>query len=567
VGKDVTKLGNALFQRMTSLTTLNFVEDGTEDLVIGSDCFDGCSGLTGTINIPKRISEIGGSAFKGTTNIEEVKFNEPSKLKTFKKFTFQDSGIKQITIPASVTLIEDGAFQGNNTTTRLEKVYFKGGNTEPLIIKTDAFQNCVNITDVYVEVDPDDDRKLVCEYNAFDYRILVSQTQIDGPSAVLHFIEDDFNYYAGEWKKGMAFNQANLNTIKDGIPEDVTINGTTYIKGPSQNSNLIDGGFAQIDTNGDGYYHPSDYPNKQYAPGNGWQQFAKTASEREVYLVGNVYMTYSTDKACSLPEGIIAFRVADYVEAGTDANGKTINGRLVLRMIKEVPEHTGMLLISTNKYIVENESQMTKFYFGDPSEENLPEYPYLQGSDDEDDITSNYLAPAVHGIAVGPVSGAPIPDTGVIDINARPFTHRNFAMNKNTHQFVRVKKITMPDNRAFLSLPVEKFTNDNEKADEGPNPWNMYAGGKLESYDTTQPSSDGNTSEAKTFMFFEYDVEKYGMIWPLAKLNDNLGITTGISTVQQEKANNGIYTLQGVKVFAPVAKGIYIVNGKKVVFK
>ena len=30
---------------------------------------------------------------------------------------------------------------------------------------------------------------------------------------------------------------------------------------------------------------------------------------------GNIYMTYSTDKAYSLPTGIIAFRVTDYKEA------------------------------------------------------------------------------------------------------------------------------------------------------------------------------------------------------------------------------------------------------------
>lgn len=567
--KDVTRLGNNMFKEKSNLTTLTFEDGGEESLTIGNSCFYKCTGLTGTISLPKRISEIGADAFKETTGIEEVKFNEPSNLTTIHGGTFAESGIKRVTIPKSVTLIESGAFQGNadknsGKYTRLEEVTFQGGNSTPLIIQTNAFQNCVEIKNVYVNVKPSD-RLLVCEYNAFDYRILVSQTQIDGPSAVLHFIEDDFNYYAGEWKKGMAFNQANLNTIKDGIPEDVTINGTTYIKGPSQNSNLIDGGFAQIDTNGDGYYHPSDYPNKQYAPGNGWQQFAKTASEREVYLVGNVYMTYSTDKACSLPEGIIAFRVADYVETGTDANGKTINGMLVLRMIKEVPEHTGMLLISTNKYIVENESQMTKFYFGDPSEENLPEYPYLQGSDDEDDITSNYLAPAVHGIAVGPVSGAPIPDTGVIDINARPFTHRNFILRKSDHWFVRTTKGTMPDNRAFLSLPIGKFTNDNESDMEGPLPWNTQAGKALTDYDPTQASNNDNN--AKTYLFFEYDVEEYGMIWPLIKDEGPSGITTGIKNMNLETVQEGIYTLQGVKVSAPSTKGIYIVNGKKVIIK
>ena len=575
VKKDVTGLGTDMFIRKTTLTSLTFEEGGNKPLTIGEGCFKQCTGLTGTISLPKRISEIGADAFKETTGIEEVVFNEPSNLTTIHSGTFAESGIKRVTIPKSVTLIETNAFQGNadknsGKYTRLEEVTFQGGNTTSLVIKTGAFQNCVEITDVYVNVKPSE-RLLICEYNAFDFKGMEGQTVQESEMTTLHFLEENFDYYAGEWKKGMAIKQSNLNAFKDGL-EIRDDNGTLLYENPETQNPGAWGqyGFGAIEhyDNVDGYYHTNNSAT-EYAPANGWQQFAKTASPREVLIPGNVYMTYSTATPYSLPKGIIAFRVTDYKEAEYD-NGKTKNGRLVLKMIDQVPTETGMLLISTDQYLMDsngnrNAAAPSKFYFGDPV--GTPKiYHYTMGQAGDD--TSNYLAPAVHDIEVGPVSkGNPDPVTGAIDVKGTPFDHRNFAMNKNTHQFVRLKHIIMPDNRAFLSLPTTMFTNNNESATEGPNPWNTQAGDAFETYDTS--STNTNPDEgAKTTMFFEYDVEKYGMIWPLAQ---NQGETDGIDEVvshsNAERVQQGIFTLQGVKVDSPTTKGIYIVNGKKVIIK
>lgn len=576
--KDVTGLGNKMFYQKSSLTTLSFEEGGTKPLTIESGCFEQCTGLTGTISLPKRLNELGADSFKETTGIEEVEFNEPSNLRTIHSGTFAESGIKRVTIPKSVTLIETNAFQGNanqnsDKYTRLEEVTFQGGNTTPLVIKTGAFQNCVELNDVYVNVKPSE-RLLICEYDAFDYKGMEGQTVADSEMTTLHFPEDNFDYYAGEWKKGMSIKQSDLNAFKDGIEIKDDQGHVIYAKPDTQNPGAWGQyGFAAIESYGegnvDGYYHNPNGGNTKYAPANGWQQFAKTASPREVVIPGNVYMTYSTATPYSLPTGIIAFRVTDYKEAETGANGKTINGRLVLKQIDQVPSETGMLLISTDQYLVkpgENNNSTTdvpsKFYFGDPV--GTPQiYHYTHGH--AGDATSNYLAPAVHGIEVGPVSkGQPNAVTGAIDVNGSPFTHRNFAMNKNTHQFVRVKHIIMPDNRAFLSLPKEMFTNNNESATEGPNPWNTKAGDAFETYETTQYDSQG----ANTMMFFEYDVEKYGMIWPLAQKEDVTdGIDLVVSNSNTERVQEGIFTLLGVKVAQPTEKGIYIVNGKKVIIK
>lgn len=507
-----------------------------------------------TVNIKKDVTTLSPSMFNGIGSLSTVNFDKNGcQIKTLPTGVFRSTGITEIEIPSSVELIEAEAF---HSCASLETVKFVNTNPNPLIIKNKAFQNSQNIKDVYVEV-KFSERHMICEYNAFDFKSMEGQTQENAAMTTLHFPDDDnsFNYYAGEWKKGMSMRQSDLNAFKDGL--NVTYNGQEYIAAPTQS---VGEWYSEVDNSSDGYYHPSD-ASKKYAPANGWQQFAKTDSKREIFVKGNIYMTYSTDKAYSLPTGIIAFRVTDYKEA-EEVNGKTTKGRLVLKMIDQVPTETGMLLISTDKYIVKNEDVMTVFFFND-AKGTPDKYHYTMGA--AGDATSNYLAPAVHGIAVGPVSkGAPNAITGEINVDGRPFTHRNFILRKSDHRFVRTTKGTMPDNRAFLSLPKELFTNDNETADEGPNPWNTKAGDAFNTYDETSTEPGSN---AKTNLFFEYDVEEYGMIWPLIKDEGPSGITTGIKNMNVETVQEGIYTLQGVKVSAPSTKGIYIVNGKKIIIK
>ena len=542
-------------QLCTDCTKLKTLTLNAGDFASGNTVLGNNINSLKTVNIKEDVTTLSPSMFNNISTLETVNFDDDCKIKVLPNAVFRGTGIKNLEIPSSVELIEAAAFHSCNS---LETVKFVDHNPNPLIIKNQAFQNSKHIKDVYVEVNPDD-RKLICEYNAFDFEGMEGQTVAESDMTTLHFLEDDFDFYAGAWKKGMAFDQEGLNGIKDGM--NVTVGGQQYVKAPTQTQNDF---FAQIDNNNDGYYHTENYPTTKYAPGNGWQQFAKTASPREVVFKGYVYMTYSTDKACSLPKGLIAFRVTDYVQAGTDpVSGKTINGRLVLKMIDQVPTETGMLLISTKKYVVTDETSISKIYFGDPT--GTPtQYPHEETNSDK----LNYMVPAVSGVKVAPVSKGPYSGNNSFALNGTSdFDHRNFIMLKDTHQFIRTQKGTMANNRAFLSLPIDKFTNDNEKAAEGPNPWNAKAGDAFNTYDTTTPDPDPDTQEAKTMMFFEYDVEEYGMIWPLIPEKELTGIATGITNVNKETVQEGIYTLQGMKVSVPNTKGIYIVNGKKVVLK
>jgi hypothetical protein len=532
-----------------------------------------------TVNIQNQVTALGSGMFnqagkEGTGNdatqhLTTVTFQDGCRIQTLPNSVFKDTGIRNLSVPSSVELIEAEAF---SSCQNLEVVTFVDTNPKPLVIKSTAFQQSDHIKHIYLNVDPSD-RLLICEYNAFDFHSMEGQTAEGSEMATLHFAEENFDYYAGEWKKGMAFKQADLNSFKDGIEIKDDQGNVIYAKPNTQDpGSWGQYGFGAIESYGegnvDGYYHDPNGGNTKYAPANGWQQFAKIESKREIEITGNVYMTYSTATPYSLPKGIVAFRVTDYKYAVKNAKGYDTNGTLILKAIDQVPTETGMLLISTSDYVIKtsdvnaNPNVQSVFYFGDPDGEP-DKYHYTMGK--AGDATSNYLAPAVHGIAVGPVSqDNPDAETGAINVNGRPFTHRNFAMHKTSHQFVRLTHCTMPDNRAFLSLPITKFDNPDEGPEEGPTPTQTLAGKDISLYDGYDPYT--TEAGAKASLVFDYDVEKYGMIWPLIKDN-NLGITTGIKNVNVETVQEGIYTLQGVKVSAPSTKGIYIVNGKKVIIK
>ncbi len=533
-----------------------------------------------TVNIQNQVTALAEGMFNGvgTTGsgdnldqkLKTVNFEDGCQIKTLPKAVFKNTGITTLTIPSSVELIEAEAF---HTCQSLETVTFVNTNPNPLVIKNNAFQQSDHIKDIYLNVNPKE-RLLICEYNAFDYHSMEGQTAEGSEMATLHFAEENFDYYAGEWKKGMAFSQSELNAFKDGIVIKDENGQVKYAKPNTQDPNAWSpNGYAAIESYGDrvdGYYHDTNNWNTKYAPANGWQQFAKTASDREIEITGNVYMTYSTDTPYSLPKGIVAFRVTDYKYAVKNAKGYDTNGTLILKAINQVPTETGMLLISTSDYVIKtsdvnaNPNVQSVFYFGDPDGEPA-KYHYTMGK--AGDPTSNYLAPAVHGIAVGPVSqDNPDAKTGAINVNGRPFTHRNFAMHKTSHQFVRLTHCTMPDNRAFLSLPITKFDNPDEGPEEGPTPTQTLAGKDISLYDGYDHPYTTEAG-AKASLVFDYDVEQYGMIWPLIKDDSLTGVTTGIKNVNVETVQEGIYTLQGVKVSAPSTKGIYIVNGKKVIIK
>lgn len=177
---------------------------------------------------------MGNDAFKLTSNLSEVSIREDiedARLEVIPSGAFENSAVTKVAIPRSVTEIKLGAFgscYSQEEVTFQEQIVKDGETQKPLIIRTGAFatgdENRYRLTDVYAKIDPDK-RLLVCEFDAFAFITLVGQTDVTQQKATLHFINDgdaatnekNWNYYAGQWKKGLAFTQSNLNSMKDGL--------------------------------------------------------------------------------------------------------------------------------------------------------------------------------------------------------------------------------------------------------------------------------------------------------------------------------------------------------------
>lgn len=543
-------------RRLSSLVSNHKVGiDHDVNLVIDNAAFMDCKNLK-TLELPIRLTNLGSNSFKGTTSLTSMLIREDSensRLKTIPNAAFAGSGIQTLLVPKSVTLIEDAAFQSCSrlkTVTFQEQTATKNDPEEPLVIKSGAFAGGTETAVEEIILVDCTQRKLVCEYNAFNFTAMEAQTQEGVSLTKLKLASDDdtnFNYYVGKWKKGLAFSQKNLNAMKDGY--NGTNGGVTYIGlAPEVSSiNKTNGFYESPETTGE---------NTLYAAANGWQQFASSTSKREVKVVGNVFMTYSSDKPYSLPAGLLAFRVSAYTYSGENIPE---GGQMTLKNIGYLPSNTGVILISTDQYVITNGQDASIIYFGDTNE--TTEYPYQETGDN-----ANLLVPAVSKVNIGPVSWGPTNGTNTFSLSGSgSFDHRNFGMHKTYHYFARLKRITMPDNRAFLSLPTTLFNEEDEGMEGGPKLIETTAGKAGSVYD---PSIAGGHSAP---LLFDYDLMEYGVVWPLGDL-DMLHISQptdikDIAPIERTNVVEGIFTLQGVRVTTTTPGNIYIINGKKVYVK
>jgi hypothetical protein len=116
--ESLTALGDDAFRGCTGLTTVTF--DGTSALtIINKRAFQGCSSLA-TIAIPASVETIGSSAFTGCSGLASVTFPGTSALTTIGTTAFSNcASLTTITLPESVTTIGEVQISG-------EKTYYNG---------------------------------------------------------------------------------------------------------------------------------------------------------------------------------------------------------------------------------------------------------------------------------------------------------------------------------------------------------------------------------------------------------------------------------------------------------
>lgn len=502
VKKDVRQLGSlaqdgdGFFPSSSSLSTVTFEMGGTTPLILGTQCFNGC------------------------TNIASVSF------------------------PARTQLIETMAFGGTSETSILSEVRFNNEVSVdyPMVIKSQAFENQKKITNVWVDIDPDV-RPLVCEYEAFDFDAMDGQTEPSKPMATLHFNENYFDYYAGDWKKGMGMGHEELLAFRNGVG---IFNGT---KG--QTSQLVNQTTNQaiLGSESDALLKTGQIAGKK--PANGWQQFAKTSTGIDIIIEkGKYFRTFSTEVPLVKPDWMSIYRVSSFndgfIEGKSNASSRdeadAATKQAFTTEIKHfvtaggknyycVPTGTGVIRV--------DEVEKDVIYYFMEWTDLRQQYPEVTYNSDweyphqESGNKINYLEP----------TGAETVTIGPVEKNGSEITYRIFGLLK-TGQFSRAKVGTqMADHRAYLRLPASLFHWKDEKST------------------SSQDATDNATASQNSKISVIYDVDDIFDV-------DN-GIATAVQNAIEDRKyeDDSFYTLQGVKVSKPTKKGVYIHNGKKVLVK
>jgi hypothetical protein len=140
IPKNLTSIGYCPLSG-TGLTNVVFPDNMT---AIAPGMFAGCTGL-GTMTIPRGITVIGDGAFSSCYNLTNVVF--PDTLTTIGYNAFEGCALTRISIPSSVTTINDYAFY---YCTSLTSVTLPGSVT---YLPSETFGYCFSLTAVYFQGD------------------------------------------------------------------------------------------------------------------------------------------------------------------------------------------------------------------------------------------------------------------------------------------------------------------------------------------------------------------------------------------------------------------------------
>lgn len=505
--------------------------------------FNDATELT-TLNVPSNILSIGKMAFNGCSKLAGVNWADDCNVEELGSGCFQDCAFVDLTIPASVKYIRGDAFKGM---TSLKTVTFPADSQCELVEKF-AFVDSDQITDVYVlchirEAAKDANGNYAtdakgreiksypyCENYAFDFNTTVNQTVVGGTKgATLHLPDqetrDDFDFYVGNWKSGIIFTQDMLDALRG----------------------------LKVNWN-----------NETYDVLNGWQEFVRLSGEREIVVFDFLYKTYSDNQAHPLPTGILAFRATGCTY---DKNNQT--STITLTKLPGIPANTGVILISTTKFVTYNNQEPGQFYLGNYAnvEDEPQEYPWSATGD------INYLQPTIDtGLDVEPATyddNAKVIDRffGLARKQIRPEADD---VNSWQYYFSRMKECQVKPNLAILRLPWNVWGGfiKNGKEVSGQEPLMFEGANGGPGVDPNEPGIDEDNYSKVNIIFegLEED-EKEGLVTAIEYYTNPSGIVD--NSTLQNKSYSGFYNLQGEKVSEtkPQAKGVYIHNGKKIVIK
>lgn len=273
------------------------------------------------------------------------------------------------------------------------------------------------------------------------------------------------------------------------------------------------------------------------------------------YRAGKFIRTYSNNVAMDIIDPRVKVYEAYKYTMPDEVKNIYSQGTLELRQLKYIPANMGVVLIGTvpaaeaSKYKDGEKLNFSISKRTDASAKDDKEYVDVWTKADEykakNEKWNNFLVPTVEAI---PNLGNAMFDEAD-NVIYRYFGLANFFRtlyykehggDKDYIGFFRYTAKGASDaNKAYLSLPTRKDLKGGEYG------YINYNGQLIGTKD------EDNESLAKVMIVFD----------------DEMGAVTEIKHVEATKnTDNAYYTLQGVKVLRP-AKGIYIHNGKKIVFK
>lgn len=519
--------------------------------VVPEQFFNNATKLT-TLNVPGNILSIGKEAFQGCTKLAGVNWADDCSVEELGEGCFERCAFVDLEIPASVKYIRSKAFKGMSSLTTVTWP----ANSQCELVEAYVFTESDNITDVYVlchireaakdangNYYRDSNGKEIksypyCVNYAFDFNTTVSQTVVGSVTgATLHLPDqesrDDFDFYVGNWKSGIIFTQDMLDALKG----------------------------LKVNWN-----------NETYDVLNGWQEFVRLSGEREIVVFDFLYKTYSDNQAHPLPTGILAFRAT-----GCTYNKNNQTSTITLTKLPGIPANTGVILISTTKFVTYNNQKPGQFYLGNYSnvaDEPKP-YPWSATGD------INYLEPTIDtGLDVEPATyddNAKVIDRffGLARKKKEGVTESS-TVNAWQYYFSRMKECHVKPNLAILRLPWNVWGGfvKNGKEVSGQEPLMFEGANGGPGVNPNEPGIDETTfntaNYSKVNIIFEGldEDEIEGVTNAIEYFTNPSGIVDN-STLQNKRFATGFYNLQGEKISEtqPQAKGVYIHNGKKIVIK
>ena len=468
-----------------------------------------------TLILPTNVTSIPSQTFKNCTKLVNVNWEDLVNLKTIGEEAFMNTDIgSTFYVPNSVEEIKRGAFAMCDNIKTL--IFDEASQIQH--IYADAFKQSEGtngkLSDVYVNVSPA--REIICDKGAFDKYHTCGQTNVGTVMTRLHYPSELFEYYVGTYK-----------------------------------SQLYDQNYDVKDE--EGHWKLDEYGNRIHSYGivtqsvidhaysganNGWQQFFSSGIP-----VGkeSLYRTYSDNVAYKVPY-TSEFQVYLVVDYDKESNMATC---VQMDYHDIIPANCGIIIHSNVEATVYLE------YIKNPS---ITE-PY------DNESYPNNLYQGVYANYLKPINGILHIDNVEI-VNGKK-TYRNYFFNKGTTAasrpgsdwkdeyltkgwgfFRAVSKDYRVFNKAFLHLPASMTESNSEYIEDS----------------GTLPQDNAQAQAKESFEMYIINGEDLEI-----KCDGNCEVADHIH-LNEINNNHYYYTLQGIRIEKPT-KGVYIMNGKKVVIK